>query len=90
MGKLLKNSFFHDCYRDNIKVLFEYWIHIDIISLQYLFRLIMKLITLNLPEAYIDGLEKLVQDEIYPNRSEAIRLAVRDLIRKENAYNPIP
>lgn len=49
----------------------------------------MRLITLNLPEAYIDGLEKLVQDDIYPNRSEAIRLAVRDLIRKENAFNPI-
>jgi len=71
-------------------VLFEYWIHIDKNSSQYLFRLIMKLITLNLPEAYIDGLEKLVQENIYPNRSEAIRLAVRDLIRKENAYNPIP
>jgi len=50
----------------------------------------MKLITLKLPEAYIDGLEKLVQENIYPNRSEAIRLAVRDLIRKENAFNPIP
>lgn len=46
----------------------------------------MKLVTLNLPEAYIDGLEKLVQEEIYPNRSEAIRLAVRDLIRKERHY----
>jgi len=43
----------------------------------------MKLVTLNLPEAYIDGLEKLVQEEIYPNRSEAIRLAVRDFLRKE-------
>lgn len=71
-------------------MLFEYWIHIDKNSLQYLFRSIMKLITLNLPEAYIDGLEKLVQENIYPNRSEAIRLAVRDLIRKENAFNPIP
>ena len=71
-------------------MLLEYWIHIDNNSLQYIFRIIMKLITLNLPEAYIDGLEKLVQENIYPNRSEAIRLAVRDLIRKENAYNPIP
>jgi antitoxin ParD1/3/4 len=43
----------------------------------------MKLITLNLPQAYIDGLEKLVQMEIYPNRSEAIRMAVRDFLRKE-------
>ena len=44
----------------------------------------MKLITINLPQAYIDGLEKLVDDEIYPNRSEAIRNAVRDMLRKEN------
>ena len=87
---MLEIEIYYHYYRDNIKVLFEYWIHIDNISLQYLFRLIMKLITLNLPEAYIDGLEKLVQENIYPNRSEAIRLAVRDLIRKENAYNPIP
>lgn len=49
----------------------------------------MRLITLNLPEAYIEGIEKLVQAEIYPNRSETIRHAVRDLIIKEDAYNPI-
>lgn len=46
----------------------------------------MKLITLNLPEAYIEGIEKLVQAEIYPNRSETIRHAVRDLIIKEKAF----
>ena len=50
----------------------------------------MKLITLNLPATYIQGLEKLVRDDLYPNRSEAIRHAVRDLIKKENAFNPIP
>jgi Arc/MetJ-type ribon-helix-helix transcriptional regulator len=44
----------------------------------------MQLITINLPQAYIDGLEKLVEDEIYPNRSEAIRNAVRDFLRREN------
>ncbi len=49
----------------------------------------MKLITLNLPEVYINGLEKLVQEDIYPNRSEAIRSAIRDLIRREKAFNPI-
>lgn len=49
----------------------------------------MKLITLNLPSTYIQGLEKLVHDEIYPNRSEAIRHAVRDLIKKENAFQPL-
>lgn len=49
----------------------------------------MKLITLNLPEVYIEGIEKLVQEEIYPNRSEAIRHAVRDLIIKEKAFEPL-
>jgi antitoxin ParD1/3/4 len=49
----------------------------------------MKLITLNLPEAYIEGIEALVAAEIYPNRSETIRHAVRDLIIKEKTFNPI-
>lgn len=44
----------------------------------------MILVTINLPQAYLDGLEKLVQQEILPNRSEGIRLAVRELLRKEN------
>lgn len=43
----------------------------------------MKLVTLNLPERYIDGIEMLVRDEIYPNRSEAIRSAIRDFLRRE-------
>ncbi|MCP4762465.1 MAG: ribbon-helix-helix protein, CopG family [archaeon] len=43
----------------------------------------MKLITLNLPQAYIDGIEMLVDQEIFPNRSEAIRVAVRDFCKKE-------
>ena len=43
----------------------------------------MKLITLNLPDRYLDGIEVLVREEIYPNRSEAIRSAIRDLLRKE-------
>jgi Arc/MetJ-type ribon-helix-helix transcriptional regulator len=44
----------------------------------------MKVVTINLPDAYINGLEKLVQDEILPNRSEGIRIAVRELLRREN------
>ncbi|MHA1647024.1 MAG: ribbon-helix-helix domain-containing protein [Promethearchaeota archaeon] len=48
----------------------------------------MRLITLNLPQPYIDGLEQLVQDELYPNRSEAIRQAVRDMIRREHTFRP--
>ncbi|MFX1450896.1 MAG: ribbon-helix-helix domain-containing protein [Promethearchaeota archaeon] len=43
----------------------------------------MKLVTLHLPDTYIQDLEKLVQQKRYPNRSEAIRVAVRDLLKSE-------
>jgi len=43
----------------------------------------MKLISVQLPEAYVKGLENLVQKGFYPNRSEAIRYAIRDLLKKE-------
>jgi len=43
----------------------------------------MKLVTLNIPQIYLDGIEKLVEQEIYPNRSETIRIAIRDFLRKE-------
>ncbi len=43
----------------------------------------MKLITLYLPEPYIEALDKLVSEKYYPHRAEAIRVAVRDLINME-------
>jgi len=43
----------------------------------------MKLITLYLPEPYIKLLDKLVNERFYPNRAEAIRVAIRDLINDE-------
>jgi len=44
----------------------------------------MKLITLYLPEPYIQALDRLVNEKrIYPNRAEAIRIAVRDLLNVE-------
>ncbi|MDO8124247.1 MAG: ribbon-helix-helix domain-containing protein [Candidatus Hermodarchaeota archaeon] len=43
----------------------------------------MKLITVNLPEAYVNGIEQLILEKLYPNRSEAIRIAVRDLLKRE-------
>lgn len=44
----------------------------------------MKLITLYLPEPYIRALDRLVNEKrIYPNRAEAIRIAVRDLLNVE-------
>ena len=49
----------------------------------------MKLVTLNIPQAYLDGIEQLVEQEIYPNRSETIRIAIRDFLRKEYNGQPI-
>ena len=43
----------------------------------------IKLISVNLPEAYIKVLEILVAEGKFPNRSEAIRVGIRDLIKTE-------
>jgi len=40
----------------------------------------MKVIALYLPETYIKALDQLVGERYYPNRAEAIRIAVRDLL----------
>ncbi|TET19920.1 ribbon-helix-helix protein, CopG family, partial [Candidatus Bathyarchaeota archaeon] len=40
----------------------------------------MKLVTLLLPEAYLEGLEELIRATMYPSRSAAIRAAVRDML----------
>ncbi|TXT60254.1 MAG: CopG family transcriptional regulator (modular protein) [Promethearchaeota archaeon] len=36
-----------------------------------------------MPEQYISGIEELVNKKLYPNRSEAIRVAIRDLLKAE-------
>ena len=43
----------------------------------------MRMITLHLPEPYIQALDSLVDEGYYPNRAEAIRAAVRDLLAVE-------
>jgi Arc/MetJ-type ribon-helix-helix transcriptional regulator len=44
----------------------------------------VKIVTVNVPEMYIDAIEKLVGVKgIYPSRSELIRCAVRDFLLKE-------
>ena len=43
----------------------------------------MKLITIHLPILYIEALDSLVAQKMYPNRSEAIRFAVRDMLKEE-------
>ncbi|MFX0097052.1 MAG: ribbon-helix-helix domain-containing protein [Candidatus Hodarchaeota archaeon] len=41
------------------------------------------MISINIPEKYIYELEELVRQEFYLSRSEAIRAAVRDLLKRE-------
>ena len=43
----------------------------------------MNLISVKIPEAFLEGLDDLVRLGVYPSRSEAIRVAIRDLLRKE-------
>ncbi len=43
----------------------------------------MKLITVKLPEALIEGLDELVRSGMYPSRSAAVRAAVRDMLKRE-------
>jgi len=46
----------------------------------------MRLITLFLPDSYIETLDSLVEGKLYPNRSEAIRLAIRDLLTSHRKF----
>jgi Arc/MetJ-type ribon-helix-helix transcriptional regulator len=43
----------------------------------------MKLVTVLLPEAHLEGLDELVRTNMYQNRSAAIRNAVRDMLKQE-------
>ncbi len=44
----------------------------------------MKIVTVNIPESYLDSIQKLVgEDGLYPSRSELIRVAVRDFLLRE-------
>jgi antitoxin ParD1/3/4 len=43
----------------------------------------MRIITVKIPESYLEGLEELVNTGRYTSRSEAIRAAIRDLLRRE-------
>jgi len=45
--------------------------------------IVIKLISVNLPESYLRVLEVLVSEGKFPNRSEAIRVGIRDLIKTE-------
>jgi len=42
-----------------------------------------KMVGVSLPPAYIEGLNELVKAGMYANRGEAIRDAVRDMLKEE-------
>lgn len=43
----------------------------------------LKVVTVHLPEPYLQAIDELVRRRLYPNRAEAIRMALRDFIRTE-------
>jgi len=43
----------------------------------------LRIVTVKLPEAYVEVLDRLVAMGRYTSRSEAIRIAIRDLIARE-------
>jgi len=43
----------------------------------------MKIITINLPERYVEAIQVLKDLKLYPSRSEALRIALRDFLAKE-------
>jgi len=49
----------------------------------------MKIVTVNVPESYLEAINKLLDNKanrnggMYPSRSELIRVAVRDFLKKE-------
>ena len=49
----------------------------------------MKQILVNVPEPYLKDMDLLIKRGLYPNRSELIRLAIRDLLLK-HGFAPWP
>ncbi|TFG30851.1 ribbon-helix-helix protein, CopG family [Candidatus Thorarchaeota archaeon] len=43
----------------------------------------MRLIAVHLPDRIVTDIQALVEQGLYPNRSEAIRIAIRDLLKRE-------
>jgi len=47
----------------------------------------MALISVHLPKQMLEELDELVSQGVFPSRSEAIRIAIRDLLYRENSRN---
>ncbi|RLG86865.1 MAG: transcriptional regulator [Thermoprotei archaeon] len=48
----------------------------------------MRIVTVKMPEAYIEGIDELVRMGRYSSRSEVIRAAIRELLKRELWYSP--
>ncbi|MCD6324395.1 MAG: type II toxin-antitoxin system ParD family antitoxin [Desulfurococcales archaeon] len=51
--------------------------------------LALRLVTVKVPELYLEGIDELVRGGRYSSRSEVIRTAIRDLLRRE-LWSPPP
>ena len=49
----------------------------------------MKMVTLRVPEPYLESLDQLVELKIVPNRAEAIRLAIRDYLKQHGVWKTV-
>ena len=43
----------------------------------------MRIISVQLPQGLINAMDQLVKNGVYPNRSEIIREAIRELLKRE-------
>lgn len=47
---------------------------------------LMQLLTTHLPKRWVEAIDTMVRDGIYPNRSEAIRYGIRDFLKQEGYW----
>ncbi len=43
----------------------------------------MRIISVQVPQSYVNAMDQLVRRGLYPNRSEVIRAALREFLKKE-------
>jgi len=46
----------------------------------------MQYVSFNVPEKMFELMEQLVKDKHYPNRSELVRVAIRELLKEEGVW----
>lgn len=46
----------------------------------------MRVITINVPNAYLDGFESLIKLGLFNSRSQIVREAIKEFIDKENVF----